>query len=71
MLIIKKFRVIRFERLIFLNKLENQKEIENAEAKVFVDLFHAYDTQKSGRIKAEHLYEIATMIGKESHNGIF
>jgi len=33
-----------------------------------VDLFNSYDPQKTGRIKAENLYDIATRIGKESQN---
>lgn len=54
-----------------INDNENQnnpQEIDNAEAKIFTDLFYAYDTEKTGKIKAEHLYEIASMIGKENHD---
>jgi len=51
------------------NETEGQhKEDDHDETKVFLDLFNNFDPEKTGRIKAENLYEIATMIGKESQN---
>lgn len=35
-----------------------------------MDLFNSFDTEKTGKIKAEKLYEIASILGKDGRNGI-
>jgi len=37
--------------------------------KAFLDFFSAHDTEKNGTIKAEHLYEVASMMGKDAQHG--
>jgi len=44
------------------------QDVDHEEAKVFTDLFNEYDTEKTGKIKAEHLYEVASMLGKDDQN---
>lgn len=50
------------------NTEEYNKEMDENEMKVLVELFKAYDTEKSGKIKANNLYEVASMLGKENQN---
>jgi len=47
---------------------EQVQEPELDDLKAFLDFFSAHDTEKTGSIKAEHLYEVATMMGKDSQN---
>lgn len=50
-------------------KNELDKEMDESELKVLIDIFNAYDTEKTGKIKAENLYEVASMLGKDAQHG--
>lgn len=45
----------------------NQVE-EQEEARGYEDLFNAFDTNKTGKIRADKLYEIASILGKDTRN---
>jgi Ca2+-binding EF-hand superfamily protein len=48
--------------------VEPAQEEEQDEAKAYFDLFNSFDPEKTGKIKAEKLYEIASILGKDSRN---
>lgn len=45
------------------------RELDENELKVLIDLFNTYDTHKTGKIKAENLYEVASILGKDAQHG--
>jgi Ca2+-binding EF-hand superfamily protein len=67
-LIIMENRVNQIPKFGILKK-ELDKEMDEGELKVLIDLFNAYDTDKTGKIKAENIYEVASMLGKEAQHG--